>query len=197
MEGPVSPYSSRADGRNDGRVCRQFGAIFLRFDGNVPTQYLNQLSTAIPLFVAVRLASLWVFRAYSSLWRYATLREALSAMAGIGVGSVVLFTVAMTTSVMRLPRSVFAIEALLFSLFAAAPRFLVRWRRARLHKTTQRRAKPVLIVGAGDAGSMLVREFDRQPHLGAHVVGFVDDDVTKIGRELNGVRVLGPREKNS
>lgn len=106
-------------------------ALFLRFDGNVPTQYLNQLSTAIPLFVAVRLASLWVFRAYSSLWRYATLREALSAMAGIGVGSVVLFTVAMTTSVMRLPRSVFAIEALLFSLFAAAPRFLVRWRRGR------------------------------------------------------------------
>lgn len=170
-------------------------ALFLRFDGNVPTQYLSQLPIAIPVFVIVRLAALWVFRAYSSLWRYATLREALSAVAGIGAGSVVLFALVMTTSIMTLPRSVFAIEALLFSLFAATPRFLVRWRRARLHKTTQRRTKPVLIVGAGDAGSMLVREFERQPHLGVRVVGFVDDDVTKIGRELNGVRVLGPREK--
>src|SRR5690606_21685823 len=105
-------------------------ALHLRFDGNVPSIYWSQLPTIIPLFVVVRIASLWVFRAYTSLWRYATLREALAGGAGVALGSVLLFTLAMTTSVIRLPRSVFAIEALLFAFAAGAPRFAVRWRRA-------------------------------------------------------------------
>ncbi len=168
-------------------------ALHLRFDGNVPSIYWSQLPTIIPLFVVVRIASLWAFRAYTSLWRYATLREALAGGAGVALGSVLLFTLAMTTSVIRLPRSVFAIEALLFAFAAGAPRFAVRWRRAWIQKASGQRGKRVLIVGAGDAGSMLVREFERQPHLGVHVVGLVDDDVTKINRELGGVRVLGRR----
>src|SRR5690606_12373955 len=108
----------------------------------------SQLPTIIPLFVVVRIASLWAFRAYTSLWRYATLREALAGGAGVALGSVVLFTLAMTTSVIRLPRSVFAIEALLFAFAAGAPRFAVRWRRAWIQKASGQRGKRVLIVGA-------------------------------------------------
>ncbi len=60
-----------------------------------------------------------------------------------------------------------------------------------MQRTHGQRHKRVLIVGAGDAGFMLVREFEQQPHLGVHVVGLVDDDVTKINRTMGGVPVLG------
>lgn len=172
-----------------------WSALYLRFDGNVPNQYIVQLPTIVPLFIVVRLSTFWVFRAYSSLWRYATTRDAVSAVTAVGAGAAILFGIAQTTSLMTLPRSVFAIEALLFVVLAAAPRFYVRWRRARMQSAVGQRGTRVLIVGAGDAGAMLVREFEQQPHLGVHVVGFVDDDVSKINRELGGVRVLGRREQ--
>jgi len=168
-------------------------ALYLRFDGDVPVLYWSQLPAVIPVFAGVRVVSLWVFRGYNILWRYAALREALAGVGGVAFASVILFAVNMTTSVMTLPRSVFAIEALIFAFAAGAPRFGVRWRRAWMQRTHGQRHKRVLIVGAGDAGFMLVREFEQQPHLGVHVVGLVDDDVTKINRTMGGVPVLGRR----
>src|SRR5690606_26418533 len=155
--------------------------------------YWSQLPTIIPLFVVVRIASLWAFRAYTSLWRYATLREALAGGAGVALGSVLLFTLAMTTTVIRLPRSVFAIEEPLFAVGEGAPRVAVGWGCAWIQTAAGQRGKRVLIGGAGDAGSRLVRGFERRAHLGVHVVGLVDVDVAKINRELGGVRVLGRR----
>lgn len=170
-------------------------ALSLRFDGSVPQQYISVLPTAIPLFVAVRIAMLWLFRAYRIMWRYATLRDVLMAAGGIAAASALLFGLGMTISALALPRSIFAIDALLFSVLAAAPRVYVRWRRSHQQAAQDRGRKRVLIVGAGDAGSMLVHEFEKQPHLGVQVVGFVDDDATKLGRALSGVRVLGTRRQ--
>jgi len=169
-------------------------ALYLRFDGVIPPQYISLLPTAIPIFVAIRIAALGLFRAYRIVWRYAMTRDVLLWLAGVAFGSVVLGTLRLTGA-LALPRSVFLIEPLVFGVLAAAPRAFVRWHRHRQQKAQGSRRKRVLIVGAGDAGSLLMREFESQAHLGVQVVGFVDDDPSKIGRSLNGVRVLGPRKQ--
>lgn len=171
-----------------------FVALWLRFDGNIPEQYLAQIPAVVPIFAIIRLTTLWAFRAYSSLWRYATMREAIAATVAVGTGTLLLFAIGTGTPLMTLPRSVYLIEPLLFAVAAGAPRFVVRWRRIALQRAPKRRGKRVLIVGAGDAGAMLVSEFDRQPALPVQVVGFVDDDESKIQRKIAGVRVLGKRE---
>lgn len=193
-------------------------ALGLRFDGSIPLQYAEQLAVAIPLFVLVRLGVLAAFRAYRSLWRYATLREAATAGAGIAVGTLVLFAVDRGTGWMTLPRAVYAIEAMLFLMLAAAPRLLVRWQRSqglreesglifRLMRFVEGSLShpashpapvvrtPVLVVGAGDAGAMLIREAQQQPALGLHIVGLIDDDKTKLNLQIGGVSVLGGREQ--
>lgn len=174
-------------------VASLWAALWLRFDGFVPAGYVSQLPMATVLFVVLRLTSLAVFRAYGTLWRYATLREALSAAFAVFMSVFLLFMLGTTTSVLTLPRSIYVIEPLLFALFAGLPRLVVRWRRIVLQRSEGRQGKRVLIVGAGDAGAMLVREFEKQPHLDIHIVGFIDDDETKIHHKLRGVPVLGNR----
>lgn len=171
-------------------------AFLLRFDGQVPGTYTRQFGLVIPLFVGVRLISFWACGLYRVLWRYASLRELLLGGVAILAASVVLFVVDGATSAINLPRSIYVIEALLFASGSASVRVLARLRRnGRLAKRGSPRRTRVLIVGAGDAGAMLVQEFEKQPHLGVDVVGLVDDDVTKLNRNLSGVRVLGRRDQ--
>lgn len=170
-------------------------ALYLRFDGAIPAQYAGQLSAVVPLFVVVRMAGLWAFGTYRSLWRYATMKEALIATVAIAVGSAVLFLMDKWSSLMTLPRSVYIIETMIFVIGAGVPRLAVRLRRTVLQGGHRGRGTRALIVGAGDAGAMLVREFEQQVHLGMHVVGLIDDDVTKVDRQLGGVKVLGTRDE--
>lgn len=170
-------------------------ALYLRFDGRIPLAYSQQLPAVALLFVLVRLTALWFFGIYRSLWRYASVPELFRAAAAIVAGSAVLFALGNFSSLMDLPRSVYVIEALLFAFGTGGIRMLARLRRHGLARHRAPHRTRVLIIGAGDAGAMLVREFERQPHLGIDVVGLVDDDVSKLNRRLGSVRVLGSREQ--
>jgi len=169
-------------------------ALALRFDGRIPASYNSQLTIIIPLFIGIRLVSFWMLGLYRVLWRYASIRELLFGGLAVVVGSIVLFVVDWVSPGVNLPRSVYAIEALLFAVGTGSVRVFVRLRRSmRLSNERANRRTRVLIVGAGDAGAMLVQEFEKLPHLNVDIVGLVDDDVTKINRHLGRVRVLGRR----
>lgn len=87
------------------------------------------------------------------------------------------------------PRSVLAIDLLLTILVSGGARFLVRVYTE--HATTYAAQNKTLIVGAGQAGITIVRELKRNPLLGFKPIGFVDDDSTKIGIRIHGLKVLG------
>src|SRR5690606_7761200 len=91
-----------------------------------------------------------------------------------------------------LPRSVPLIAAMLVAFGVGLTRFSVRvWRDRLLKPVASSNHQRTLIVGAGDAGVMLLREFLKH---GTRPIGFVDDDPVKIGQRINGVSVLGSRE---
>src|SRR5581483_3060538 len=88
-----------------------------------------------------------------------------------------------------IPRSIFPIYGLLLLTLVGGPRFVYRWvKDRRLYVGVGKRA---LIMGAGRAGEMLVRDLLRDPAREYDPVGFVDDDVKKRGKEIHGVGVLG------
>jgi FlaA1/EpsC-like NDP-sugar epimerase len=135
-----------------------------------------------------------------ALWSYASLRdmERVAIVVAVTKALVLPLLLAMRGEV-QWSRGAFAASAVLCFLFMAGVRAIARWRYGRrtwqekveepVQRTTP--AARVLIVGAGDAGDMVLREFEAHPELGK-VVGLVDDDPAKRGCTMRGVRVLGP-----
>jgi FlaA1/EpsC-like NDP-sugar epimerase len=149
------------------------------------------------IFLPFKLAIFWQVGIYRRLWRYAGMVEverlisasAASGLLGLVLGGLVLPGLGLT--VMRVPLSVLFMDGLLTAAFAAAPRFAVRafGRRGQRHRLLD--ARRALIVGAGAAGEMIVKEMMGHPAVGLNPVGFVDDDRSKHGHRMCDLPVLG------
>src|SRR5579872_1133775 len=171
-------------------------AFVLRFDGLIPPAYDKIfLSTLIPL-VVFRLGAFAFYRLYSGWWRYVGMRDMFALLKAIAISSA-LFTALLvfTGQAYQYPRSVIVIDAGLTLFFIGGVRFALRaLRENRRPVTGGPRLRRVLIVGAGDAGELLLREMHNNSRLGYVPVGFVDDDVRKTGFHIHGVPVLGTTE---
>jgi FlaA1/EpsC-like NDP-sugar epimerase len=134
-----------------------------------------------------------------ALWSYSSLRDMGSVAIVVAVTKVLALSLLLAMSgEVQWSRGAFAASAVLAFLFMAGVRAIARWRyehtarQERVDVPVQKtlpRAR-VLVVGAGDAGDKVLREFEAHPELGK-VVGLVDDDPAKRGCTIRGVRVLG------
>ncbi len=173
-------------------------ALWLRFDGAIPRQYIVSYQQLALVFTVVRLACFYAFGLYNRLWQYASVGELLSIVSAVTVGTLVNITYAyfqMQGSTFPLPRSVFALSWMLNILFIGGSR--LSWRLFRdygLKPVRVRAGKPVLIVGAGDAGAAVARELKNYNGHKSVPIGFVDDDPAKQRLEMFGLPVLGRRE---
>jgi FlaA1/EpsC-like NDP-sugar epimerase len=169
--------------------------LALRFDGLVPARYWSNFWRFLPLAFVIYLVVNQCCGLYGQMWRYASVQEARRiVLAGaIGGGVVVLAGTAMGLlgwGLRTLPLSVVTFGAVLTMLGSGAVRFQSRLL-AKRRRAADEEWSRVLIVGAGDAGSMLLKDLlhNRSAHL--HPVGLVDDDRRKLGLRLHGVPVLG------
>ncbi|MGB0713045.1 MAG: polysaccharide biosynthesis protein, partial [Gammaproteobacteria bacterium] len=166
-------------------------AFWLRFNlGEIPAEPLATASGTLPLLIVVHGALFWFFGLYRGVWRFASLPDMLrigqAVMLGVLISAAVLF---MATRMDGIPRSVFPLFAVMLAGFLAVPRFV--YRMAKDHRFRPQPGKRVLIVGAGPAGEMLVRDLFRQSERRYNPVAFVDDNLITRGKEIHGVRVLG------
>jgi FlaA1/EpsC-like NDP-sugar epimerase len=196
-------------------------AFLIRFEGNPPRNHLLDYEQVAPIFTIISVAAFRILGLYSSLWRYAsvddafTIIKATAASAGILGGLVVALPAAVDALgwqslqgsallVRGFPRSVVILSWLLNTLLLGGLRFTLRYwqespwarHRGRLFAAAVGRAsratRRVLIIGAGQAGSLVVRELLRHPELGYEPMGLVDDDPRKQGMKIHGLPVLGP-----
>jgi FlaA1/EpsC-like NDP-sugar epimerase len=168
--------------------------LVLRFEGRVPAKYWERFWFFIPLVVVVHLTGNLLFRLYGHMWRYASVEEARRVIgAAVSAGTVVLLLGELLEEGGRiLPLTVVVFGTFLSLLGFGTIRFQSRLFAFR-RRTDAPEPKRVLIVGGGDAGSMVLRDVLRNAAVGLHPVGIVDDDPRKRGRTLHGVRVLGTR----
>lgn len=176
-----------------------FLALLLRFDGRIPVQYLTAYGSYAWPTTVVAILIFYAFGFYRRLWRYTSLHDLAVIVLGTSTVAALQLVGFYTTEVYRFPRSVIILTWLLSMFLIGASRLSDRLRWA--FKSRQingpkelEKIKRVLIIGAGDAGEMVLRELLKRPDLGLKVVGFVDDDTSKHGRSLHGVPVLGPIE---
>jgi FlaA1/EpsC-like NDP-sugar epimerase len=168
-----------------------FTAYWLRFNlENIPEGYWQTALMLLPITLIVQGASFWYFGLYRGIWRFASVPDLIritkAVAAGVAASAVAIFLI---TRLEGVPRSVFVLDAVLLVLLLGGPRFLYRWLKDRhLYATEGQRA---LIVGAGKAGEMLVRELLRDVSSPYRPIGFVDDAARKRGMEIHGIPVLG------
>jgi len=167
------------------------GSYWLRFNlDGIPEEYLLHALRQLPLVLLVQGALFWYFGLYRGVWRFASIPDLVrilkATVVGVAVTAVGIFIM---TRLQGVPRSVFVLDALLLVLLLGSPRFAYRWFKDR--RLYGREVRNVLIVGAGRAGEMLVRDLFRDPNHSYRPVAFVDDDKGKNGKELHGVRVAG------
>jgi len=171
-----------------------FAAFQLRFE-RVPVYYDGYLETRTFLVViAVKLAIFILFGLYNHWWRYVSIRDMWSVARAVVVASLVAAVVLLLWDpfVVRLPRGIFLIDGVLLLGLVGGARLLARTvieRPGRLGLVA--RGKEVLVVGAGDAGQLILREMLKNPALGYTPIGLVDDDERKRGIRLHGIKVLG------
>jgi FlaA1/EpsC-like NDP-sugar epimerase len=168
-------------------------AFLLRFEFAIPPEYVRTLALSLPVVIGLRLVATYAFQIGTSRWRYVSTSDVRRLVAATAAASALLFAV--TWSVAGLPpvpRSIVIIDFLLFTCLTSAVWILYRtgFEQLRARNGVNGAGCRVLIVGAGEAGSMLAREMFRSS-IRRQPVGFVDDDPTKLNTILHGVRVLG------
>ena len=176
-------------------VAAWYLAFRLRFDPRIPPYYHTLLNRTIFVVLAIQLVVFVLFGFYNRWWRYVSTRDMWGAARGVTVACLVSsLTVYFWAPVsqIRLPRSVAIMDWLLLLAFVAGARLLAR---TVMERPSARgivaRGKEVIVVGAGDAAQLIVRELLRSPSLGYTPIGLIDDDAGKRNMRLHGVRVLG------
>jgi FlaA1/EpsC-like NDP-sugar epimerase len=167
-------------------------AFWLRFNLEIPPEYLRVMAALLPAVIGVNAVVFWVLGLYRGLWRYASLPDlqrillaaALSALAVPAVLNVLQQTG-------DVPRSVYLIAPVLLAGIMSGSRLLYRAAKEQrlVSVMTHPDAAPVLVLGAGDAAAMLLKDLAKSPQW--RVLGLLDDDRAKQGGEIERVKVLG------
>ena len=169
-----------------------FGAFLLRFDFQIPEIYWHLFWRWVAILIAVKVTCHFWFGLFHGLWRYTGARDLLALVKAATVSTLLFALIVSVLGPKGFPRSIYTIDWLTGIMVVGGLRFGIRTLREifAAPKGDKREERPkILVVGAGDAGEMLMREIARTRRFLA--VGFVDDDLRKHGEHIHGVPVLG------
>ncbi len=168
-----------------------YSAIWLRFDGQIPEHNWQPWLRALPWLLLLRALTFAWFRMYQGLWRYTGIWDLRNIVSAVVLSSLAHYLlVYWAFGWTSYPRAVFIIDSGVLVLLMGGVRMIHRIVTELQHTSGARR---VLVYGAGDAGEMIVRDMRSQTGHSYRAVGFIDDDLRKVGERIHGVPVLGTR----
>jgi FlaA1/EpsC-like NDP-sugar epimerase len=166
-------------------------AYLLRFNFDVPQPHRSGMLNALPWVLLVHGIIAWRVGLYRNLWRYASLTDIKRILIATGLSAcLVTIAVSMASLQSQIPRTVLILTPLLLIILMSGSRVGYRmFKEYHLYGHANLRGEPVIVLGSGDHAVNLLRDLRRSPHW--HVVGILDDDSSKWGRQINDVKVLG------
>ncbi len=165
-------------------------AFWLRFNLDIPEHYRDSMAHSLAWIVPAQALIFWGFGLYRGIWRYASLPDLKRILLAVAAATVVTPLLLYMLRMEETPRSVLLLDPILLVLIMGGSRLLYRaWKEHRLHGFLPHGGEAVLVLGAGETAASLVRELSHSRTW--HIVGLLDDDATKHGRDLHGFKVLG------
>lgn len=173
-----------------------FLALYIRFEFDLKllceTEFLHNMIVYSGINSVCTILIFYILKLYNSLWEFAGVSELVRTAVGCFF-SAVFYMVGMFMLHLTVPRSFPAIYMLVLCLLCGALRFAYRYaRRTRvgLHSQGGRRT---MLIGGGQAGAIVLREFQTSPRSENKVVCIIDDSPDKVGSYLRGVKIVGGR----
>ena len=179
-----------------------FFALWLRFDlhySMIPKIYLDAWLKFVPIYTVICIVVFWRMKLYRSIWRYASYTELYRVIIACIITST-LHVIGITLLFRRMPISYHFVGALLQFIFVLGIRFSYRFilllkdRSVPNEDGSERHVSHVMLIGAGSAGQMILRDIRRSDEIHDKVVCIIDDDPNKWNRYIDGVPIIGGRE---
>ncbi len=189
-----------------------FGSIYIahliRFDFIIPQEQWDSLISILPFLFCMKLFCFYFFDLYKGIWRYTSLNDLVnivkaSTAATVGIIVLILYV----NRFENISRSVYIIDWCLTVILIIGTRVFIRLCFSKftediglkeikdaflqIFKLRHNQGNRVLIIGAGDCGETVCREFRENASIKSYVVGFLDDDKSKLGRKIHGIPVVG------
>ena len=180
-------------------TCAYVLSYLIRFEGAIPEEQLPALKNTIFWVVAIKVMFFFYFKLYRGMWRYTSLVDFMNVIKAVTASSIsIILIILFFTRFHGYPRSVFILDFLLTLLFIAGIRLGIRIYLSRKQTTflsvfgkKDSKSKRMLLIGAGNTGEHILRELMDNPAIQMLPIGFLDDDRTKLSKEIHGVPVLG------
>ena len=165
-------------------------AYAIRFEGNIPSAELTAYFHSIPILLTLTLTLFFWFGLYKGLYQYAGIKDLVLLFAAHTIACAAYISIIYMLRIQWTPRSVLFIYWLLGFITMGGARFSFRLFKE-LMSFSQEGKRRVLIVGAGSAGEMMLRQIKTDHKLGYYPVGIIDDDPNKRHVSIHGIPVLG------
>jgi len=171
-------------------------AYLLKFEGIMSDDSMRLIETSLPIMILVKISIFSIFGLYKSEWRYIGIHDMIKVFKGVSLST--LLCIAIIFILYRFKgysRAVFVNDYVLTLLMVGGVRVLIRVLKEYFSGIIDESNNlPILIMGAGDGGELLLREIRNNPEICYKPIGFIDDDITKKNRMIHGLKVLGTRE---
>ena len=178
-----------------------YAAYLIRFELFIPQNYFDTFIKILPYVLALKMLTFSLFNLYRGMWRYTSMIDIMNVVKATLTSSlIIIMWVVMTHGFHGHPRSVFIIDGFSTFLLIGGVRVIIRlffsgnsdvpFFPLLRGRSQEKKLKRLLIIGAGDAGEKAFRELRDNPRLLYNIVGFIDDDPSKIGRSIHNKPVV-------
>ena len=174
-------------------------AIWIRFDfGTVPHEYIYDIFRYLIFDIIIAIIIFKYLKLYTSIWQYASVMECMNVIYGCFAFELIVFIYKLVLD-LSLPKSYYIIQLFLMIMFVSGSRLFYRLARAVLTKLeTRKRGINTLIVGAGDAGRLLIYEItNNQKGFDNKIVCVIDDNIERRNTYIRGIPIVGDQTKIS
>lgn len=177
-------------------VCA-FMAILIRFDlsfNNIPTHYLDAILAYVPWNTVITILIFYCCRLYHSLWKYASIDEVTNVMIGCILAAAAQY-IGIHVMNLHVPRSYYPLSMVFLMVGVVGTRFIYRFLRLLSNRYHGAKKSRIMIIGAGEAANVIIREITVSQYVEGSVVCIIDDNRSKVGRYIQGVKIVGTRHK--
>ncbi|WP_343766238.1 nucleoside-diphosphate sugar epimerase/dehydratase [Clostridium malenominatum] len=177
-------------------------ALLLRLDFNITKEYMYFFKISIIPVIIITLIVNKIFNLYNNIWKYASIEELMSIIYSLSLSNVIFIVYSyfinyklLESRYFRFPFTVHIIFWIISVASLGGTRFIARVIEEKsMSKDCVKSKKRLLIIGAGDAAALLIKEIKRSNNLNYETIGLIDDDRSKIGKLISGAKVIGTRE---